>query len=322
MSAAVLRKTAGINTTSMQEKHRGRGLDVKPKSPLAAAKSWLKLFLEEGPQSPSSVKKAAETEGIAMKWLTEAKKELGIEVSHTSGEGWTWALPQTEEAEQEVEPVQMLREATIEPGEDEFSLRPEEKRAFGIRDNEQHCWIRDDRYWGNKVPGNRQREFLRENAGARIILVDGEPVSNGTDLILAVRPKSEIEKKAARDKAIEDDYHNRIEREKLDDDEFDSKNREALEYRKHINTVQNIQAGLIGPNSPSTGLPYEDYIKFRGLTKAQIEAEEVSYSCRRTTSRETNEPPDDRRQQPRGSDGKFYSLPPNVRPRNLAARTA
>lgn len=210
-----------------------------------------------------------------------------------------------------------------DPTHDEFYLSPEECKAYGIRDNEQYVWIRDPNYWANKVPGDRVRQFQRENAGGRVIMENGQFVTNGVDLILATRPMSEVEKMRARDRRIEEEHWKEGEKQRRSDD-FDSSDKERLMYQKMMNSEENRRAGLIGPQSPSSGLAYEDYVKWRGLTEADIEAEERSYSMLpERTSRELDETQAaeraraNQREQRRGGDGKFISIPPNVRPRNL-----
>lgn len=346
-----IRQTAGINTTSMQEKHRGRAIHeankiktAKPPTLTQQRTEWLRGLLADVPErmlSPNEVRAAAESTGLfpSEESLNSIKKDAGV-LSVSTDSGWMWKLPSPDETDEEDEtreegvyptpPAEspIVARDRIIPGEDEFSLTDAEKKSFGIAPTEEHCWIRDDRYWGNKVPGNRQRQFLRENHGARIITVDGEPVTNGTDLILAVRPKSEVEAKAKRDAQVAADYDRRIEREKLDDDEFDPSDREGLNRRKHLNTEAHIAAGMIGANSPSSGLAYEDYVKWRGLTREDIEREERQYSLRRYSVELDGEAADEaiaaarRGKDARGRDsgGKFISIPPNVRPRNLATK--
>lgn len=321
------RSTAGINTTRMQQKHRGRGLENKIKSPLQAAKDFLRSFLADGPVPEADVKAKATENGIIPTVLGQARALLDIKVGELEplegeqGGVVGWALPEAAEKDA------AYTIDRLPPGEDEFTLTPEERRQFGIKDNEQHGWIRDDRYWGNKVPGNRAREFCRQNPGGRIVTMDGEPVTNGTDLVLTARPLSEVAKRQAMDAQREEEHFNHIEQEIADDDEFDTKDRKRMEERKHANTLEHVNAGMIGPSSPSSGVNYEDYIRWRNLTPQQIEEEERSYSLGRFYGSEPEGEAAEaaiaaaRKQNlRRDGGGKFISIPATVRPRNLATR--
>lgn len=318
------RATAGLNTTVMQEKHRWHGPKRVPITKEESARRWLRTFLIDGPKPKSDVEKAFEEAGHKPYLLKVVQGGLVVGEDIDGVYCWKLAPEVTEPA------VDTIREGVIEKGEDEYSLTSEEKKMFGIKDSEQHCWIRDPEVWKHRAPGDSGRNFLRANAhlGGRIIYHNGATVTNGDDLILAVVPKAVIEQRRALERARDEELQAQIEAEKMNDDEFDPSDRSALNRRKHFNTQQHIAAGMIGPQSPSSGMPYEDYVRNRGLTAADIEREERSYSLRGMSQVELDGDEaarviaEDRSrrasQQPRGDSGKFYSLPPNVRPRNLA----
>lgn len=215
----------------------------------------------------------------------------------------------------------------IPPGEDEFTLTPMDKQDLGISDSEDYAWIRDDKYWAGKVPGNRFQQWRRENRApdgsmpGRMVMQDGEVFRNGTDLVLVAIPK-EV-KQISRDREAKefDDWQRQIdgaqETERMDDTDFNASDRDRMKAMKHANSRRDRTSGMVG-GGPSAGRRFEDYVRDAGLTAAQMEAEEMSYARGGRTSRESNEvPAPEPRQAQRDSGGKFYSLPPNVRPRNL-----
>lgn len=317
------RATAGVNTTANQQKYRGRGVDAPAKSVSQRCREFLRRMLADGPVGTMQLKMKGAQEGLAWASIQQAKYDIGA-LSTVLDKKPAWCLK-----EEDAAPVVSLQER-VKPGEDEFSLTPEERKQFGIGDNEEIGWIRDDRYWGNKVPGNRARQFLKENPGGRLVYHEGELITNGVDLVLTARPMAEVEKLRARDAAIEREYYRMQDQEQRDDDEFNPQDKDALIRRKRQNQEQFRRSGMIGPNSPSSGLAYEDYIRYRGLTLDDIKREERSYALGPFADRELSGEAaeaaiaDARRQRaseaPRDAGGRFYSLPPTVRPRNLAAK--
>lgn len=317
------RATAGLNTTDMQQKHRWTGPKRKPITLEESARRWVRTFLIDGiAKSKEEVEKAFEEAGFKAYLLHKLQAELieGVDVDGV----WSWKLkPEVEE------PVLFtVHEAVKEPGEDEYSLTADERKTFGIKDTEQHCWIRDPEVWRQRAPGDSGRKFLRDNPAGRIIYHNGQTVTNGDDLILAALPKAIVEARREVERQRDLELQRQIESEKMLDDEFDPTDRAANQRRKQFNTQQHISSGMIGPQSPSSGMPYEEYVRNRGLTAEDIEREERSYSLRGYTDRELDGDEAARviaeqrsqraSQQPRGEGGKFYSLPPSVRPRNLA----
>lgn len=306
--------------TKLAGKHYGyaaKVLNPSPKSTLQTAKDFLRKQLADGFKPTKEVKAAAKTEGINPNYLDKARLELGVKTEH-DGPTWIWRLPSEEEKEK---PAEVVLEGVVEQGEDSFSLTRDEKASYGIKDNEQHCWIRDPRYWTKQpgVSGDDARILKHQVPGARIIMKDGEYVENGSDLILAAVPKAWVEKNQAEQRQREKEYHGQIDKQKMADD-FDADDLDTLARQKAMNSFNAHAAGLIGTASPSHGMPMEDYIKNRGLTAKEIEREELSYALKRGTDVESFV--QQLSEKPRGSGGKFISIPANVRPRNLAQPAA
>jgi len=214
----------------------------------------------------------------------------------------------------------------IQPGEDAFSLTEQDKRDLGIGEHETYKWIRDDRYWSKHVPGNRFQEWRRENRApdgsmpGRMVTQDGEPFRNGSDLVLVALPKEinqiALDREAARDKEWFQQIAGAQETERMDDSDFNQNDRNALMRAKQASRRQN--SGMIG-TGPSAGMAFEDYVRNTGLTAAQMDAEELRYARAGRNERyyqNIEDAPAERTQRDSGS-GKFISLPPNVRPRNL-----
>lgn len=77
---------------------------------------------------------------------------------------------------------------------DHLYLSSEEYKEYGINpETEVHCWIRNPNYWAQHEAGDRAAQFRREYPGRRVILQDGQFVTNGRDLILAVKSRAEVE---------------------------------------------------------------------------------------------------------------------------------
>ncbi len=324
-----------MNTTEMQVKHRGKYDNPRPKSQLQQAKDFVKRELADGAVIRKSVLDVKATEeGVMKSYMDQAKRDLNIVVERDPSNKtfWTWRLPTEDEAER---PAYVGKEATVNPAtthhlcEDEFSVTEAERQKYKIRPDEQVCWIRDPAYWKGKVPGDPVRIFERENPGGRVIMYEGQHVANGIDVIMAVRPMAEVEAQRRRDQA-EVDRIARQTSQLLRDDDFNRNDDARLRQQMQINSEQHRNAGMIGPASPSQGMAYEEYVRNRGLSDAQIEREELSYSLGPHYSKvlsdeqaEAMEAANRRaggRGGDRGSSGKTYSLPPTIRPRNLATR--
>lgn len=319
-----------MTQTSMQRKYRGRYDNPKPKTQFQSVKDFLRRELADGKRvHKRDLEIKAREEGIPTYPFADAKTELGIEgIKSEERPGQVlWVLP-------DAPPVATVaKEATVDPNrthhthEDQFSLTVEERKMYGIRDDEQVTWQRDPAYWKGKVPGDPIRMFQRENPGGRVIYHNGETVGNDVDVILCVRPMSEVEKARTRDQERANDLA-RQQAKQLRDDDFNKDDDARIRAQMEHNSRENMASGLIGPASPSSGMAYEDYVRNRGLSKADIEREELSFSLGNIYSREIS---DDQAEEMmaasrraggrgQGTSGKTYSLPPTIRPRNLAPR--
>lgn len=319
------RATAGINTTRNQERYRGRGLEnrIKSKTPEQLVEEWLKQALSEGPQPETEIRSRAANSHIDQLTLARVKIVLGVETVRGETGEWVWRMP--EKPLEEEEGNEALKAAfaidRTKPGEDEFTLTPEELKAFGIKETEDYCWVRDPRSWEDtRIAPGRIRQFQIDNEGARIITFKGDYVTCGSDLILATRPRKLVEQAQARDLQLEAEYLGHIEDERHEDD-FDRGDRDALEELKRANTQANLNTGKIGPQSPSSGMPYEEYIRNRGLSLKDIEAEEM-FHCFGHNAQDLDDEAAaavtrQDRERRRDTGGKFISIPANVRPRNL-----
>lgn len=328
------RNTAGINTTANQQRYRGRGLETGipgSKTQQEHANDWLRRILSDGPKDgmlDSDVKQRAQREGVDELMLLKARTALGVESVRGDEGGWLWRLPEKplEAEEQSAALTAAFAVDRTRPGEDEFSLTPDELKQFGIKDTEDYSWIRDPRQWEEtRIAPGRVRQFKNENDGGRIVTFKGDYVTNGQDLILAARPRKLVEEAQARDMQREREYWGYLDAGQREDD-FPAHDREALLAIRHANSRANIESGRIGPNSPSHGMNYEDYVRYRGLTTKDIEAEEMLHCFGHAVQDMDDEAASaafrdnqQRREtrQGRDSGGKFISIPANVRPRNL-----
>lgn len=216
----------------------------------------------------------------------------------------------------------------LPPGHDDFYIGEAERKAYGIPDTMEPVWIRDDRYWKNKVPGNRELSFQRENAGGYVVRVDNAPVVCGDDLVLAVRPREMMDRYREQEAKDVQDFERRMraaqETEVMDESDFDKENDERKRAIKNANTRRHLESGMIGNASPSQGMDFETYIRNRGMSADDIETEELSYARGRSSvsiddlKEIAAEMAGGRSVSRGGGSGKFTSLPPNVRPRNLA----
>lgn len=325
-----VRNTAGINHTEMQQKHSFRGLD-SPQAVQGAkaddttkAIEFLRLFMGEGQHTIAAIKAEAEKQEIPLETLLAAKNYLRVQKIPPEQEGGEtlYQLPPEER------PASLIEHT--KPGEDRFSITDAEFKAWGFDTNVyEPRWVRDPRVWEDgsvRGPGatGHMREVLAQNPGSELVADEnGEWVMNGTDLILLKVPRSQIDLARARDAQREKEYWAQIDEEQMADDEFPEGDIKRLKDLKRRNSIENHNAGMIGPASPSQGLNYEDYVKWRNLSPSDIEKEELSYSLGARASRElSGQAAEDviraqREQRRDASSGKFISIPPNVRPRNI-----
>lgn len=214
----------------------------------------------------------------------------------------------------------------LPPGHDDFYIGAEERKMYNIPEHMEPAWIRDDRAWKNRVPGNRESSFQRENPGGYVVKVDGAPVVCGDDLVLAVRPRGQMDKYRETEAKDAYDFQKRMlasmESEVMEEDDFDKSNEDRKRQMKAAATRRHMENGMIGQNSPSQGMNLDDYIRFRGLSADDIATEELTYARGRSSVsiddlKQIQAEMEGGRRSTSGS-GKTYSLPANVRPRNLA----
>lgn len=299
-----------------------------PKSPLQQTALWLKTVMpldDEDFLARGDLLKLAEKAGIAVSWIDPALMDLKVDVKVDDNEGVSYRRSAPEEAVNVIRDAPEVTVSQVNPAankcEDYFSLTDEERQEYGIKDNEQPCWIRDPRWWDRHVPGNSIPMWKRGNPGGRVITVDGQYVTNGEDLILACRPVSEVEKLLDRERKADQEIREENSRTRRNDD-FNVADKDFLIEQAARNSQQNHEMGLIGVTSPSQGLEYEAYIKNRGLTEADIQEEAEKYAlgpmyAKMVAIREEEDEAE--RQGRRGGrgGGRTYSIPQNVRPRNL-----
>ena len=206
-------------------------------------------------------------------------------------------------------------------GYDEFTVDDDMARDLGISDQLaagwQPAWIRDGRYWSKHEKSDRFFEFRRANPGSVAVKVDGEPYTHG-DLMLCLKPPAVAEQIAREKQSREDAFFKEMMSEKKDDD-FDPDDKSEIRRRAQSNSEQHMLAGMIGRSSKTEGMSLEEAysILHRGQSEAQmhasIQAEEIKWARGGRTYVDRDEAPQESR---RG--GTTYSIPANVKPRNLA----
>jgi flagellar biosynthesis GTPase FlhF len=162
-----------------------------------------------------------------------------------------------------------VTERTMPPGFDTFSVLPEERKAFGVQDNETLAWVRNPSHWEKLEHSDRVREFSHERPGARQVFKDGvDPVTHG-DLLLMAYPTVHKERE---EEARTAEYKHYVEHE---DPNSKPRDREKLERLRESMHRQHEREGIIGPQSPTQGLSYEQALS--KYSKEQIDAEEARF---------------------------------------------
>lgn len=206
-------------------------------------------------------------------------------------------------------------------GWDEFSVDDAMASDLGIREKMkegwQPAWIRDGRYWGKHEMSDRFFEFRRANPGSEVVKVDGQPYTHG-DLMLVLKPPQIVEQIAREREQREKEFYSEMESERKEGD-WNPDDKEGQRRRALQNSQSHAQAGMIGTHSKTERLTLEEAysVLYHGKSKqemaAAIEAEERKWSMRGRTYVDRDEAPQESR---RG--GTTYSIPANVKPRNLA----
>jgi hypothetical protein len=161
----------------------------------------------------------------------------------------------------------------LPPGFDQFSLTPQEREEYGIREGEQHSWIRDPDYWAKHEMNDRAREYVREGSRCgetrRVIVHNGQPVTNG-DLILCAysgrkEPDTDVDTgEELIEQARRGDFED-IPRWRLSD-------RDSIREYAENQHFENVESGMIGPTA---GMNYADVRRMYG--EAKVEAEKARY---------------------------------------------
>lgn len=326
-----------LEATAAQKRFR-KVLDAttpRAKSRVSRCAKWLKELLSNGEMENRDIFKAGQAEGWNRQDIILARKNAGCIVENRSA-SWYTRLPEAskEAPAAEVKVEHFDAGVAFNKCDDMFSVSIEERKRLGIKDNEQVCWINDPRYWQGVAPGLAPHSWIAKNPGGRVVLDHGNYIPCGDDLIMAVRPIAEVEKM---ERLRQQECH-RVEREVVANsegmkhqDDFDADDSEMFMQRKENNKRQWRENGLIGPFSPSNGLLPDTYVQNRGLTESEVRREEFSYAMYgqfqevNLTDQQINElvsgqsPVSGGRDQgqARSGDGRFVSIAPTVRPRNL-----
>lgn len=146
-----------------------------------------------------------------------------------------------------------MRDRSME-GLDWTHLTPEERQAYGIRDDEVIAWARNPRVWLREEGADRGLQVMRQ--GGRVVLKDGMPVTCGEDVMLVAYPKALMEEREKAHKQAQDDFVRRIETQEWPG-QFDPTNIE-----KHRETVDRMREEwrrqiAQGMGSPTRGLPID-----------------------------------------------------------------
>ena len=163
-----------------------------------------------------------------------------------------------------------VTESAPVPGFDRFSVLPEERKSWGIEDDRTVAWIRNPSHWEKLEHSDRLREFSHERPGAeQVFTKEMDPITNG-DLILVKYPTAH---KEAEEAARTEEYRQYVEGDPGDD--MDRYNKEAMKQVMYRQARQNERDGMVGPQSPTSGLSYAQAVD--KYSSAQIDAEEARF---------------------------------------------
>lgn len=214
---------------------------------------------------------------------------------------------------------------------DEFYVSPEERKEFGVEDNEVLHWARDPERWMKLgEPINRVRQLERPvNRGgmsARMLFdKQGDPIYPGglpgPDLVLMALPREVADQQQAEIDAGSEDYQAELEQTEEGwvgnysnlDSGAERNARMRAEARK------NRELGLIGGNSPTSGVPYPQAI--RQMANRADEVENKQRMLREGGSH-TQPTLDDFRKLMSGNDRKIHGMGNSGFPRNANSAVA
>lgn len=203
-------------------------------------------------------------------------------------------------------------------GYDQFTVTDEMKKDLGIDPGWGLQWIRDDRWWQRHVPGNRFYEFKHNNPGAELVLHEGQPFSNGTDLVLAKIPPEIAERNRKGREQTEREFFKQQEMDKHEED-WDPEDKKKVRAQMKANSAMHERNGMIGPRSRTEGIPYEEAFRLEQKRGVDTDADELRWARgNRHVDYDDDAAAELMERETHSRGGKTISIPPNVRPRNLA----
>lgn len=329
----------GLNSTAAQKRARtvyAAATSKETKTLLAQAKEFVRQHAAEFPITSIEFNSLARSAGILPANAKIARKEMGYASKQINGEWYIMPPEETEEAE----PVALVASESFndleragEATEDQFNVSLDERRAWGVKDDEVVCWQRSPEVWNRLVPGGNMQGWLRANPGARLVMDHGQMIYNGEDVVLCAVPRKVVEERIAEKRrecaALEREVIANEEGFRHADD-FDLADDEKFERAKRITHSKFKGQG----SSPSSGKDIESFVRREGLSEMDILRFEAQYALKGTgidvhsmSDKEfmelVNPVPESggRGEQPRGSGGRFSSTAPVVRARNLMSES-
>lgn len=327
----------GLGATEAQRRARtvyDRVDNKRTKSLLQQAKDWLKNHLADGElHDVIEMNKAARAEGIIIANLQAARKALNC-VSVRIGAENKVRLPKEGEEGHSGPKAKVAKESfndlsrNFEVCEDQHNVSTEERVRLGIKPTEQVCWMPSPEMY-DRTPGANLQAWLRGNPGARVIKDNGGYVYNGLDTVLCVVPRALVEErlKANRIEALRVEAENAADEAGMNrPDDFDRSNTELMNSLMAANHASKVLA-----QSPSSGKTVEEFVRREGYSETQILRAEACVALPEHANQirsmsdkefmslfdETTPERGGNAGQSRGAGGRFMSVGPNVRPRNL-----
>jgi hypothetical protein len=207
--------------------------------------------------------------------------------------------------------VEIAERAPI-PGYDQFSVTPEERKTFGIQDNETVAWIRNPEHWEKHEGSDRIREFIntrdeqgrKTREGARVVTDPSGSMITNMDLVLMAYPKVHQEREETQRLAEYEEYVNG------DIGDRYPKQPDRLRQIAQDMSRGHERSGMTGRNSATSGLDLTSaYSKY---SDAQIEEEENRYRrgsrVQEFSDAEWGKMIDRQQSQPRARSAKTYAV--------------
>lgn len=167
---------------------------------------------------------------------------------------------------------------------DEFYLSPDDRKEYGIKDNEDPYWARDPEFWmkrGENVNRVKQIEGPLHRGGMRGRLIrtsemDSVHLGGGTegDLVLMAIPKESREQQQSEIDASSVEYQAKLKKtERGYEGREETLDREGLDERMRWEHDQNQSSGLIGMGSPTQGMSYPQAVAYYARRGADAQAD-------------------------------------------------